>query len=372
MALFDKRFIVSFALIFLAAAGLKAAPIKIGQTADFSGPIAPGVREATAGAKAVFDSVNRSGGIDGREIELISLDDKFNPELAAQNAKELISQGVVSLFLTRGTPHTQAILPLLLEYKTPLVGPSTGAMTFHQPVHPWLFNVRATYQKEAERAVRHLSLVGVARIAIVQVDDSFGADAVRGALAGFEAVGKRPAVHVTFDRNKPDMRSAVDKIIAANTQAALFLANGAVIADAAQRLREAGSRVQIVTLSNNASSGFIKMLGAHSRGTIVSQVYPYERSIASGVVREARELAKANGAGDVSPSFLEGMIAAKVLVEGLRRAAPHIDRAGLRSSLEGIKRLDLGGIELSYGPNDHSGLDFADLSIIGETGKFER
>ena len=56
--------------------------------------------------------------------------------------------------LYRGTPLTQAIMPLLTEHKVPLVAPSTGAMVLHKPVHPWLFNVRATYQREAERAMR--------------------------------------------------------------------------------------------------------------------------------------------------------------------------------------------------------------------------
>ncbi|MFO1337564.1 MAG: ABC transporter substrate-binding protein [Burkholderiaceae bacterium] len=353
-------------------AGAAQAQIRIGQTAGFSGPVAAGVKEVTDGAKLYLDAVNKSGGIAGQQIELISLDDKFDPALAGENAKKLIDQGVVALFLTRGTPHTQAVMPLLTQFKVPLVAPSTGAMALHNPVHPWLFNVRATYQREAERAVRHLSLIGVERIALVQVDDSFGADAATGALNGFNGVGKHPLLHEKFDRTKPDMAPIIPKIVKGDAQAVIFIGSGNMIADGVKALRAAGSRAQVVTLSNNASSGFVKSLGENARGTIVSQVFPYERSLSAPIVKEANDYAHAAGLAELTPAMLEGYTGAKVLVEGLRRAAPNITRDRLRAALEGFKRVDLGGLELSYGPNDHSGLDYADLSIVGEDGKFRR
>jgi len=360
-------------VVALAGATVPAlAQIKIGQTAGFSGPVAAGVKEVSEGAKLYLDAVNKAGGVAGQHIEVVALDDKFDPALAAENAKKLIDQGVVALFLTRGTPHTQAVMPLLLQYHVPLVGPSTGAMALHTPVNPWLFNVRATYQREAERAVRHLSLIGMDRIALVQVDDSFGADAATGALAGFTGVNKQPVLHEKFDRTKPDMAPIIPKLMKADAQAVLFIGSGNMVADGVKLLRSAGSRAQVVTLSNNASAGFVKSLGDNARGTVVSQVFPYERSLSAPIVKEALEYGKAAGIGEVTPAMLEGYAAAKVLVEGLRRAAPNITRERLRSALESFKHVDLGGLELSYSPTDHSGLDYADLSIVGEDGRFKR
>lgn len=356
----------------LGAAASVSAQIKIGQTAGFSGPVAAGVKEVSEGAKLYIDAVNKAGGVGGQQIEVIALDDKFDPALAAENAKKLIDQGVVALFLTRGTPHTQAVMPLLLQHRVPLIGPSTGAMVLHQPVHPWLFNVRATYQREAERAIRHLSLIGMERIAIVQVDDSFGSDAATGALTGFTAVNKQPVVHEKFDRTKPDMAPIIPKLVKAEAQSVLFIGSGNMVADGVKMLRAAGSRAQVVTLSNNASSGFVKSLGDNARGTVVSQVFPYERSLSAPIVKEAIEYGKAAGISEVTPAMLEGYTAAKVLVEGLRRAGSNPTREKLRSALEGFKRVDLGGLELSYSPTDHSGLDYADLSIVGEDGRFKR
>ena len=364
---------LALGLMLLLALPLSAlAQIKVGQTAGFTGTVAASVKETTDGARLYLDALNKRGGIGGQSVELVQLDDKFDPKLAAANAKALIDQGVIALFLTRGTPHNQAILPLLAEAGVPLVAPSTGAMLLHQPVQRWVFNVRATYQREAERAVRHLLSVGTSRIGIVQVDDSFGDDAVQGALRGL--ADKKPAVLAKYPRDKPDFAPLVAKLVAADVQAVLFLGSGTAVVDGMKALRAAGSRATLLTLSNNASSGFVKGLGEAARGTIVSQVLPPERSLAIPLVKEATDLAHAQGQAELTPARLEGYASAKVLAEGLRRAAAARDlsRNGLQKALESISRLDLGGVELSYGANDHTGLDYADLAIVGPDGKFRR
>lgn len=361
---------LAFGLV--AAAGAQA-QIKVGQTAGFSGAVAAGVKEVSDGAKLYLDAVNAKGGVGGQRIELLSLDDKFEPKLAAENARKLIDQGVVALFLTRGTPHSQAILPLLSEHRLPLIGPSTGAMALHQPVNPWVFNVRATYQREAEKAVQHLILIGMERVAVIQVDDTFGADAAAGAMKGFAASKKQPALHEKYDRTKPDFSTIVPKVVAAQAQAVLFIGSGSAVADGVSQLRAAGSRAQLVTLSNNASNGFVKSLKENGPGTIISQVFPYERSLAAPIVKEAHDLVVARGTGgEVTPAMLEGFAAAKVLVEGLRRAGKDLSRSGLQRALDGMHKVDIGGLEVSYSPSDHTGLVYSELSIVGTDGKFKR
>lgn len=357
----------------LAAAGAAHAQILIGQTAGFTGAVAAGVTEATDGAMLYLDAVNASGGIHGQPVQVIGLDDQFDPKRAAENARTLITEkNVVALFLTRGTPHNQAILPLLAEYKVPLIGPSTGAMLLHRPVNPWVFNVRATYQREAERAVAHLQTIGMDRIAIVHVDDSFGADATEGAMKGFAAAGRKPLFVARYKREKWDFSTIAPRVAKENVQALIFLGSGSAVADGVAALHAAGSKAQVVTLSNNASGGFVKSLKAHARGVIVSQVFPNERSMSAAIVKEAHDLAVAKGMDGVSPAMLEGFAAAKVLVLGLRRAGPNPTRAKVQQALDRLGTVDLGGLELSYSPTDHTGLDFVDLSIIGADGKFRR
>jgi ABC-type branched-subunit amino acid transport system substrate-binding protein len=244
-------------------------------------------------------------------------------------------------------------------------------MVLHEPVRKYVFNVRATYQREAEKAVTHLHTLGIARIAVVHANDSFGADALEGANKGFAKAGIQPVLVIKADRKKPDYGSIVPPIVAKEAQAVLWFASGDAVSDGVKVLRAAKSAAQVVTLSNNASTGFIKSLGDSARGVIVTQVFPYEHSYAYGFIKEAAALAKDRNL-DVSPAMLEGYAAAKVLVEGLRRAGPNPTRAKLEAGLEGLHKFDLGGLEVSFSPEDHTGLDFADLSIIGQDGKFKR
>lgn len=349
------------------------AQILVGQTSGFTGAVSAGVEENHAGAKLYIDHVNAEGGVNGQKIQLITMDDKFDTKLAAENARKLVTEkNVVALFMNRGTPHTEAIMPVLAQHKVPLVAPSTGAMVLHDPVNPYIFNVRASYQREAERAIRHLSLISIDRIAVVQVDDSFGKDVFIGALNGFNGVGKKPVMHEMFNRSKPDFTGMGEKVVKSTAQAVLVIGSAQAVADATHVIRAAGSRAQVVTLSNNASEGFIKMLGEHAHGVVVSQVFPYERSLASPLIKEALELAKAKKLDSVSPAMMEGYAGAKVLVEGLRRAGPNPTRATLITALNGMRKYDIGGMEVSYSPTDHTGLDFADLSIIDASGKFRR
>jgi branched-chain amino acid transport system substrate-binding protein len=349
------------------------AQLRIGQPSGFTGSVAAGVKENTEGAKLYIDAVNARGGVNGQKIELISVDDEFNPARTVEVARELITrQNVLALFLNRGTPHSQALLPLLAEYKVPLVAPSTGAMVLHQPVNPWVFNVRATYQREAAKAIEHLATIGITRIAVLETDDSFGADSAAGARQGFERTKLQPVLQEKFPRDKPDFGPLAQRVRSAEAQAVLVIGSAGNTASAVQAIRAAGSRAQVVTLSNNASDGFIRLLGEHARGVIVTQVFPNERSVSYALIKEARDLATAKGMEGVSPAMMEGFAAAKVLVEGLRRAGPKPTPAGLRDALEGIRGFDLGGLTVSYSRDNHTGLDFADLSIIDGSGRFRR
>ena len=156
--------------------------------------------------------------------------------------------------------------------------------------------------------------------------------------------------------------------------AALWLVIGSAgaVSEGIAVLRSSGVRAQIVTASNNASAGFIKQLKEHARGTLVTQVFPFERSLRTQFVSDAQKLARAKGLAELTPAMLEGYAGAKVLVEGLRRAGPNPSRDNLRAALETLNKFDLGGISVSFSPQDHSGLNYVDLSIIDSQGRFKR
>lgn len=348
-----------------------AAQIRIGQPSGFTGAVAAGVKESTEGARLVFDAVNRKGGVHGQRIELLSVDDGFVPERTLTLARQLVDDGVIALFLTRGTPNNEALLPLLKAQGVPLVGPSSGAMSLHKPVHPWVFNVRSSYQGETRRVVEHLHLSGMSRLAIVQVEDSFGADAVQGAILALSAKGETPVSWQKYKREKPEFTSLMPALNKADPQAVLFIGSAAHVAEGIHALRASGSHAQAFTLSNNASSGFVKALGDQGRGVVVTQVFPSERQTRHAFVREALALVAPLPGMVLSQATLEGMAAARVLVEGLRLAGKNPTRESLRQALEGM-RLDLGGLEIAYSPKDHTGASLVDIAIIDRDGHFQR
>jgi ABC-type branched-subunit amino acid transport system substrate-binding protein len=351
--------------------GVTAKEIVIGQTSSFSGAIGGEVKEQTAGAKLYLDWVNANGGVNGRAIRLVSVDDAFDPKRAAQNARTLIDQGVFALFLTRGTPQNEAILPVLKETGTPLIAPSTGAIVLHKPVNPLVFNVRSRYQDEAEQAIAQLTSEGITRIAIVHVNDSFGKDGLAGYLNGLKKAKLEPVGVFSYDRAKGDTNEAAAKVIALDPQAVVTAGHSKPLANLVRKVRAAGlNGVQIVTLSNLSSQSFLNDLGDVKHGVIVMQVFPNPDRMMTKIGVELHHLIADKPGFVVSHMAMEGFAGAKVLVEALRRSGRNPTRASLIAALESMRDYDLGGIKLSYAPTNHSGLNYVEASIVNRYGKF--
>lgn len=369
------KWVVAAALLVAArvagAQGVSASEIVIGQTSSFSGAIGGEVREQTEGAKLYLEHVNANGGVHGRRIRLVSVDDAFDPKRAAQNARELVGKGVFALFLTRGTPQNEAILPVLRETGTPLIAPSTGAIVLHEPVNPLVFNVRTRYQTEAERAIAQLHAQGITRIAVVHVNDSFGKDCLAGYMNGLKKVTLEPVGVFSYDRAKGDTDAAAEKVIATKPQAIVTAGHSKPLANLVRKVRASEvSAVPIVTLSNLSSQSFLKDLGEAKHGVIVMQVFPDPTKDFTRIAVEMKRLAAKKPDFVLSHMAMEGFAGAKVLVEGLKRAGRSPSRASLVAGLESLQDFDLGGLQVTYGPANHSGLTFVDASIVNRKGTF--
>jgi ABC-type branched-subunit amino acid transport system substrate-binding protein len=373
----DARRTLAVALLLLAplaqaqVPGITADKILIGQTAGHSGTVAGGVKETTDGARLYINYVNANGGVHGRKIELVSMDDKFDPKLAAANAKTLIEdKKVFALFLNRGTPHSEAILPLLKQHGVPLIGPSTGADILHTPVNPYVFNVRAKYQLEAERGIVQLSAMGMSRIAVIHVNDSFGKDALAGAMKGFAAANIKPVGIYSYDRTTGKVDEAVKSAVKSDAQATILIGSGANVADMVAQVRAAKSGMQLITLSNNSSSSFVKSLGDNARGVIVTQVFPNPSMATTGLALQMKKMSRDSTPIALSHQAMEGFASAKILVEGLKRAGKNPTRASFLAGLEQLRDFDLGGLSVSYSPSDHTGTEYVELSMITRNGEF--
>ncbi len=351
--------------------GVTDTKILIGQTIGLTGTIAAPVKEMNEGANAYITSVNSRGGVNGRKIELITLDDKFDAKLAAANAELLMKRDhVFALFQNRGTPLTEAILPIIAANKVPLIAPSTGAMIFHTPINPLLFNVRAKYQDEVKKGVEHFTTIGTTKIGLLHVDDSFGKDGLAGFVSAMNDRSLIPAIITSFPRVKPDYAATADAIVKANPGALIIVSSSANTVEVIKAIRAKGSMVQIMTLSNNSSQSFVQDLGAAGNGVIVSQITPAPNSVTTGLGKEFMALAKASNI-TVSYAAMEGFVAAKVLVEGLKRAGRTLTRESFVRAMESMQKYDLGGLMISYTTTDHTGSEFVEMTMISN-GRFIR
>src|SRR5215212_946076 len=202
--------VLDFGTGLAAEPGISPDKILIGQSAGFTGSVAGTVKELTAGAQLYFDHVNAKGGVHGRKIVLESMDDGFDPKRSPEVFKKLIEEKkVFAMFLSRGTPTNEAAYPVLEAAKVPLIGPSTGAMSMYNPPRKYMFPVRASYQSETFKIVPQLVNMGINRIALLYVDDSFGKDGLTGVQQAMKDNKLTPVAVVSHPRGSVNLGEAV-------------------------------------------------------------------------------------------------------------------------------------------------------------------
>lgn len=353
--------------------GITASTILIGQSAAFSGPASELGTEMRAGALAYFQAINASGGVNGRKIELRSLDDGYEPDRAAANTRKLIDDGVFLLFGYVGTPTSNASKPIFTAARVPFVGPFTGAESLRNPLNRYIFNVRASYYDETDRIVGQLVGQTLDRIAVFYQNDDYG----KAGLAGVErAMQKRNLKIVatgTVERNTVDVAAAVKAIGPVEPQGVVMISAYKSCAAFIKAMRNAGYNPQFMNVSFVGSKALAHEAGPAGRGVGISQVVPFPWNLSARVVKDYQQLLEAStGKQNFSFTSLEGFIAAKVLVEGLRRAGPDLTREKFITAMEQLRDFDVGGFTVTFTPTDHSGSKFVELTVIGKDERFLR
>ena len=354
------------------AQGVSKTEILLGQTADFSGAQAAPVKETTAAAKAYFDKINSQGGVNGRKITLTSLDDGYDVKRTVENATKLINERqVLALMLPRGTANAEALLPMLADKRVPLLAPVGGSKVLHEPPNRFLFNIRPQYRTEVERIVGQLTAQGDTKIGIVYTDDEFGKDALQGAIDGLKARNLEPTGVASIERGAVNVDAAVKVIAKGEPSAIIGLCIAKPCAALVKGLRKAGILSTFVSLSYTSAPSYISDLGDNARGVMVSQVFPFPDSTLLAVSKEFGQLADAAKLPK-NYSSMEGFIAARVMVEAIRRAGKDPTRESMVTALESLQQLDLGGFMIRFSPNSRTGNNFVELNMVGKQGKFIR
>jgi len=353
--------------------GVSPTSILIGQSAAFSGAASELGTEMRTGAAAYFRVVNAAGGVHGRKIEMRSLDDGYESDRAAANTKKLIDDGVFLLFGYVGTPTSNASKPIFTAARVPFVGPFTGAESLRTPLNRYIFNVRASYFDETEKIVGQMTGQALDKIAVFYQNDDYG----KAGLLGVEKAMERRKIKIvatgTVERNTVDVAAAVKSIGKVEPQAVIMISAYRSCAAFIKAMRAAGFNPQFMNVSFVGSKALAKESGVDGRGVAVSQVVPFPWNIGVPVVKEYQiQLEASTGKQDYSFTSLEGFIAAKVLVEGLRRTGADLTREKFISAMETMRDFDLGGFWITFTPASHSGSKFVELTVIGKDERFLR
>jgi len=365
--------LVSTVAVHAAEVGVTGDKILVGQSVALSGPAAQLGIQMRNGIKAYFDEVNAKGGVNGRKIELVTLDDGYEPARTVPNTKELIEKHrVFGLIGYVGTPTSVPTVPVFTEAKVPFIGPFTGAEALRQPFNRYIFHVRASYYDETDKIVEQVLSTGGKTIAVFYQDDAYGQAGLKGTELAMTKRGQKIAVLGTVERNTIKVEEAVKKIAAAQPDAVVMISAYTSCAEFIKQMKRAGSSAQFYNVSFVGSVSLANALGPDGPGVGISQVVPFPFAASIPVVKEYQALSSKAGNKDYNFGAMEGFLVAKTFVEGLRRTGKDVTREKFIDAMEKMQDVDLGGFFVSYSPKSHAGSRFVDLTIIGRDGKFMR
>ena len=351
--------------------GVTDTTIVIGRSAGLTGSLAARMKPATEAIEAYFAAVNAAGGVHGRRIQLITLDDANDSQRAADNTRRLVDeQRVFVMFGNSGTPQTVAAVKVLQERGVPLIGTTSGADSV-QAHHALVFHYKASYGQELARIAMHLKTIGITRVALVYSPDPTGLEGRSLAAAALKAQGiGLMAMSSTMPAEAAQLMAG---FATAAPQAIVLTALAAPGAAFFKQLTQQPVPPQVFTWSIAGVEAIHKEVGERIRGLVVSQVFPSPQSQASRLAVDYRQLMEANKVGNGGYPGLEGYVSARILVEGLKRAGRELTRERLADALRSLRSFDLGGGDLdTFGTNRHVGRNFVELTMVGANGKFVR
>ena len=343
-------------------------PLVLGQSAPFTGPAAQLGIQFNQGAKLFLDQYKAQPG--HRDVVIRNLDDGYEPDRCAANTQKFIEEDVFALFGYIGTPTSLAALPLAVKDKVPFIAPFTGAMSLRDPFHKNVFHVRASYNDETALMVSQLTHLGLKKIAVFYQNDVYGKAGLDGVTLALSQQELKPVATATVERNSADVAQAVKTIVAARPDAVVQVGAYKACAAFIREARKAGYGGTFINLSFVGTQALADELGKEAAGVMVTQVVPSPYSSANAITREFAEAVRKGGGGaSANFSSMEGYLAAKVLVEGLRKAPGKATREGLIAGLESIDRQQFGGFEVSFSARNHVGSKFVELSMLTGDGR---
>jgi len=345
--------------------------VLVGQSGPLSGNNKEFGIDIRDGVLAYFTKVNEAGGVNGRKLELITLDDGNDAKRSGENGRVLIEErGVIALFGYASATLSMPSMPFVEKNKVAFVGPFTGAEPMRK-FRPYVFNIRASYADELEKIVEFYASTGMKKFSIIHYDDAIGKENLGAVEAALSKRALKPASIGTLKRNQTDLGSAVADVVKAAPDVVIATTLYRTTADFIKQAKTAGSGAQFASTSFVGASALAEALGPVGVGVVVAQVVPpYSRASVAIVKEYQAAIQKQLGKPDYSFTSLEAYIGAKVLVEAIRRTGANPTRENLLKVLNAMHDYNLGGFVVNFSPTDHNGSRFVELTAISRGGRF--
>ncbi|MDP3620267.1 MAG: ABC transporter substrate-binding protein [Ramlibacter sp.] len=350
----------------LAQEGVTKTSILIGQSTALIGPGSSLAAPFHQGAKLYFDRINAAGGVGGRKIELLVMDDRGSPALTEANTKKLLEQGVLALFGYYGSPQVTKAYPLIKDTEVLLFAPMSAADEFRGAMYANLFSIRPGYAEESAAITRHAETLGARKFAIIHAADGESVAALDSAERTMSSLGANILAKAAMATGS--FANSVDKAMAAKPESLLVIADPNGAANVIRDARAKGFRGPIYAYSNTGESLLAEELGATGAGVVVVRVVPKSENPKTAVVRELLADAAAAKIPKINVYMVEGYIAARIFTEALRRIPRDPTRARLRKAIEGLDDMSIGGFRVHFA-DDRVGSRLVELSLIDSQGK---
>jgi branched-chain amino acid transport system substrate-binding protein len=259
------------------APGVTNTEIKIGQTMPYSGP-ASAYGVIGKADLAYFKMINEQGGVNGRKINLISLDDAYSPPKTVEQIRRLVEQEQVAfIFNSLGTPSNAAIRQYLNDNKVPQLFVATGAAMFSDPAHfPWTMGWQPNYQTEAKIFAKHiLKTKADGKIAVLYQNDGFGKDYLIGLKDGLGADHAGMVIkEASYETSEPTVDSQIVTLQGSGADVLLIAATPKFAAQAIRKTFDIGwTPVRYMTDVSQSIATVMKPAGVEKSKGVITAVY---------------------------------------------------------------------------------------------------
>lgn len=368
-------FIVS--ILFAWPRSTLAGEIVLGMSSALSGPAEALGNGVKSGVEAYFKKINESGGVNGNTLRLKADDDGYEPDKCGPNMRKLITEDkVLAVIGNVGTPTAVVAVPIANETKTLLFGAYTGAGVLRKsPPDRYVINFRASYEEETAAMVDAFLKAGIKpeEIAFFTQNDGYGDAGYQGGVKALKEKGYANAeklAHGRYTRNTVNVEDALATILAASPKAIIMVGAYKPCAAFIKMAKELLPNTLYVNVSFVGSIPLAQELGPAGEGVIVTQVVPHFEADLKGVAQFREDLAKYSAGATAGFISLEGYLAARIFVEGVKQAGANPTRESIIDALEGLNNLDIGiGTPISFSKSNHQASHQVWPTII-KSGKF--